>query len=244
MPHRFATKLDMYSWLEEISLNRYDFEQQPHAVKVIQDWFFSWIHRLFFNGPRPLGNILGIWGGNGLGKTTLARAIARYHLLNIAAFPLELIMVPVWVSDQFNGAKLHPNWDAPLLILDDLDGLQYVPKSMDTWLLDRMGGYIKYRSTTLYYPTIVTSNRDPADLSKFLMATSTGKSNPHTIQSAVTMSEAITRSLIPLPLFATNRQRPKDVSRRAFLAEMNRDYNGKWVGAFKIWEPKGGNTLW
>ncbi len=182
------------SWIMDTQgLDMFHWKAQPAAVKPTIDWLTAWGKFRFNLGDRPLP-ILFIWGPFGTGKSELSKAIARFMHLNLGVKTVEMVYWPEWVSDQLNGNHLKPDWQAHLLILDDLDkGQRPIPKSMDTWLLGKIVGILKPRAEIHKRPTIITTNRGPNELEKYFSTNSLGESNEETRHAAQHIVSALQR---------------------------------------------------
>jgi len=194
MTHRFSDRIIKYSWLDT-SLADFYWQAQPAYVREsVVSWLEAWYRRLFLKEARP-PTILSLWGTNGVGKTTVAKGIAHFHILNLACADTEFIPWGIFVDDQLNGQQIHPNWNAQMLIIDGLDKRRPVPESRSTWLLDKLSDRLEYRAEILHYPTITTSHRNPSEMAKFLTTSTTGQTDEHVLQSAHTLIEAFSSHL-------------------------------------------------
>lgn len=247
MPHRFADRVRNYPIFDEVGLDRFNWQLQPGLEKTVTKWLVQVCHRLFFGGERS-ANILAIWGDNGLGKTMLATSIAKYHMLNLACRKFEFIPWNAYIQDKLDngGEAIKPDWfGSELILIDDFDGRTPIPKSLDTWLVDQLTGIIKTRSSVKYFPTILTSNRDPYEIEAFFSYSSMGQFNEQTLQAARTLQDAIRRQLWGVIHLTKDHvpKKPDSIDRaehvKSFLCKPK-----TYRKPFEIWERKGGSTLW
>jgi hypothetical protein len=174
-------------------LHNYLWKLQPAAMTVIASYLKDWADWRYNNKPKPKP-FLQIYGGTRLGKTEyLARGIVRYFNLKFSS--AEYVYWPEYIVDQLNGGQMKINWKAQLLVLDDLDhGNRPVPKSMDTWLVERIATFLKPRGSMAYCsPTLIVTNREPKELGIYLATNSGGISSENTLAAAEQVMSIIKR---------------------------------------------------
>jgi len=248
MIHNFSDRITRYNWLDGPGLPEFYWATQSVYIRsTIIQWLDAWYRRLFLKEERP-PTILSLWGANGSGKSSVARGIARFHLFNLSCASFELIPWAAFVDDQLNGQVMHPNWEAHLLLLDDLDSRRPVPESKSTWLLDKLSGRLKYRAEILHYPTILTSNRNPINMTEFLTTSATGQTDAHVEQSATTLISALERHLFATLEFKFSHElRAKCNSDREFyrrLRESAEKHNNMRELGFHFLEEKYDEETW
>ena len=249
-PHRYKDEIQKNKWLSDEPFGLPDFcwSVQPHDVLLhTVNWLQAWYKYRFLDAPRPK-TLLFINGPNRLGKTrVLARGIARFHALNLCTWPVEFLSWGEYVDDQLNnGEKIIPNWQAKLLVLDDFDGQRPIPASLSTWLVDKLIARLKARSERMFLPTILTSNRNPGDMFKFLSTSKKGESDDDTKQSARTLLAMMGEHLFA-NITLKEVAKPAGMDVQTFythLRQRARDENDMAQLGFTFLEEYGEETLW
>lgn len=243
--HRFANRITRYRWLSEIDdLRRYYWLAQPHVPPMLSLWLRSWINP----GSDSL-TMLFLWGQNGTGKSIVAKALAKYHMLNLACPTLECVPWSAFVDDQLNGSKMEINWEAKLLVLDGLDERRAMGNTLSTWLLDKLIGRLKYRAEYLKAPTIITSNRNPLLLEDWLATSPQGNSSADTKQASRTLISAFERHChtaikfkdLPFNIANSNLSKP---DRNKHLVKLAKETNDMKKLGFEILEDYDETTIW
>ena len=249
--HRFASRVSKYRWLSDTEdLRLYYWLMQPHVPPVLTRWLRSW-----FNPKNDVPTMLFLWGQNGTGKSIVAKALAKYHMLNLACPTLECVPWSAYIDDQLRSAFvdkdkiMEMNWDADLLVLDGLDERKAMGNTLSTWLLDKLIGRLKYRAEHLKVPTIITSNRNPLLLDDWLSTSSQGNFNTDTKQASRTLISAFERHCyatvkfrdLPKGIATSNLSKPE--SNRRLLA-LGKETNDMKELGFLILEDYGETTIW
>lgn len=244
-PHRFANRITKYRWLSEIDdLRHYYWLAQPHVPPMLSTWLRNWI-----NPNSSTSTMLFLWGPNGTGKSIVAKALAKYHMLNLGCPTLECVPWSAFVDDQLNGSKMEINWEAKLLVLDGLDERRAMGNTLSTWLLDKLVGRLKYRAEYLKAPTVTTSNRNPLLLENWLATSPQGSSNTDTKQAARTLVSAFERHChtaikfkdLSMNISQSNMDKP---DRNRHLLKLGRETNDMKKLGFEFLEEYGETTIW
>ena len=135
--------------------------------------------------PRMHQPVLHLWGEAGTGKTHLATSLAAYLMLNewtIGTGPddqfesFAYVDWPYFIQTQLDDEQpLAVNWEAQVLILDDLDRERPIPRSGDTFRLSICYRYLKVRLTQTMRPTIILTRSSLKDLETFLATNAKGE---------------------------------------------------------------------
>lgn len=205
---RFQERVNNHWWLKEpMTLRHFLWSSQSKENSVINpasQRISGWLKALFeykYLGKQRPSPALAIYGEPGSGKTqVLARGIARFAMMNLGIPSVQYVYWPQYVKhvlerESANGDAI--NWKAKLLILDDLDRVRMVPKSLSTWMLEELIAELKPRFEIGYLPTIITSNYFlGSDQAKKIMSeTSTGMSSEATGYAYDVLSKALSRSI-------------------------------------------------
>lgn len=194
-------------WLNRpIGLKQFYWGAQPQAAPHIVDYLNAWTKYAFADpaakylaamkmipveqAPRKPKPWLMLYGPNNTGKTEyVARGIARFFWLNLNFKSFQYIHWATYVQAHLDKNPVEVNMDARLLILDDFDGWRPLPKSRDTWLLNRL---MPLRNRE--WPAIAISNRKPGAMMEYFSTTVNGEANKDTVQAAKTVLIGIGRN--------------------------------------------------
>lgn len=175
---------------------------QPHAIRPVIDFMNAWrkyatipqdtkwlVSRGMINdAPRKPLPYLFFWGPNNTGKTMAAKAIGRWFSLNFN-YSFQYVHWATYVQDLLSrNPQLEVNWDAKFLLLDDFDSWRPIPKSGDTWILQRL---MPLRNRE--WPGICVTNRQPNRLKPYFSTSVAGEADDDTVQAAMTVLVGMAR---------------------------------------------------
>ena len=140
--------------------------------------------------------VLHLWGASGTGKTHLAGAVSAYLILNKwvrnGSEPGSLIRIAsfayvdwgLYMQSVLEENPLEIDWEADLLVFEGLDDLPPIPRSGDTFRIDRAFTLLKSRLEITKLPTIITTRHVPIDLVRYLTTNAQGEEVGHSRESS------------------------------------------------------------
>lgn len=147
-------------------------QHQDHALAAIQ------IYLAALTQTRLEQPVLHLWGDPGTGKTHLGLGLAAYIMLNHwqVGYGKEdqfetfaYVDWPYFMQTQLDDEEpMTVNWEAQLLVLDDIDLERPIPRSGDPFRLTRLYAVLKQRLEQAQRPTILLTHHSIEDLERFL----------------------------------------------------------------------------
>ena len=145
--------------------------RQNHALQAI----LTYLHRIGSKMKQP---VLHLWGQSGTGKTHLGLGLAAYIIQNHWTAEEEeeeeefetfaYVDWPVYMRSQLEDKPIAVNWEAKLLVLDDLDAERPIPRSGDPFRLNHLYTALKPRLEQARRPTIILTRHSIQELEPFL----------------------------------------------------------------------------
>ena len=129
--------------------------------------------------------VLHLWGETGTGKTHLGVGLAAYLMLNhwSTGFgpddqydSFAYVDWPYFMQTQLDDEEpMAVNWGAKILLLDDIDVEPPIPRSGDTFRLNRLHKHLKHRLEQVGQPTLILTRHSISDLERFLATNARGE---------------------------------------------------------------------
>ncbi|MFC1975068.1 hypothetical protein ACFLXQ_01560 [Chloroflexota bacterium] len=258
----FRNKLEKNKWLNQqpFTLQHFYFQAQSQLVDPLINWMKAWgqwqatyinTHGGTFGDlpEKPLP-FLYVSGPRETAKTEiLARGVGRYFMLNLGFPSVQYIHWPLYINSRLDNAEEEVNWDARLVILDDLDGEKPAQNHPSSWKLIQTITPLKNR----VMPVLILANRalHPQDkklsLGHFTGTTSSGKSSDELRDFAHALNSAIERKLFAA--VQLNRIVPKSNGKNETIPELHARLRTMAQGqdlkelGFNFWLGEGGIEL-